>query len=288
MSDQRIIKSPLNYIGGKYKLLPQILPLMPDNIKVFVDLFGGGFNVGINVNSQRVIYNDIVYQVTQLMKKLSETSEKEVLAHIRSRIDEFKLSKTNAEGFYKFRELYNKNPLPLDLYVLVCFSFNHQIRFNNNMQYNNPFGKDRSSFSKSLEEKLLSFIKRLHGINADFYSLDFTEFDYSHLTTEDLVYCDPPYLISTAAYNDGKRGFKGWNEELEIALLTKLDDLNEKGVRFALSNVLEHKGKTNRILEKWSSKYTIHNISHDYSNSNYQTKNRDKESTKEILVTNFS
>ena len=103
-----------------------------------------------------------------------------------------------------------------------------------------------------------------------------------------MVYCDPPYLISTAAYNDGKRGFKGWNEELEIALLTKLDDLNEKGVRFALSNVLEHKGKTNRILEKWSSKYTIHNISHDYSNSNYQTKNRDKESTKEILVTNFS
>ena len=190
------------------------------------------------------------------------------------------------KGFINL-ELYNKNPLPLDLYVIVCFSFNHQIRFNNNMQYNNPFGKDRSSFSKSLEEKLLSFIKRLHGINADFYSLDFTEFDYSHLTTEDLVYCDPPYLISTAAYNDGKRGFKGWNEELEIALLTKLDDLNEKGVRFALSNVLEHKGKTNRILEKWIVKYKVHHISHNYSNSNYQTKNRDRESTKEILVTNY-
>ena len=51
MSVQAIIKSPLNYIGGKYKLLPQILPLMPDNIKVFVDLFGGGFNVGINIDS---------------------------------------------------------------------------------------------------------------------------------------------------------------------------------------------------------------------------------------------
>ena len=82
MSVQAIIKSPLNYIGGKYKLLPQILPLMPDNIKVFVDLFGGGFNVGINIDSERVIYNDIVYQVSQLMKKLSETSDKEVLAHI--------------------------------------------------------------------------------------------------------------------------------------------------------------------------------------------------------------
>ena len=34
-----------------------------------------------------------------------------------------------------------------------------------------------------------------------FLSLDFTEFDYSQLTTEDLVIL---YLISTAAYNDGE------------------------------------------------------------------------------------
>ena len=287
MSDKPIIKSPLNYIGGKYKLLPQLLPLMPDDIKVFVDLFGGGFNVGINVNSERVIYNDIVYQVADLMKKLSETNNEQIISHIRNRIDEFSLSKTNADGFYRFRDLYNKEPMSLDLYVLVCFSFNHQIRFNNNMQYNNPFGKNRSSFSKSLETKLGVFVQRLQSLNTDFCSLDFTEFDYEQLTAEDLVYCDPPYLISTAAYNDGKRGFKGWNEELEIALLNRLDELNEKGVRFALSNVLEHKGKTNRILEKWSAKYTVHNISHDYSNSNYQTKNRDRDSTKEILVTNY-
>lgn len=36
------IKSPLNYTGGKFKLLPQILPLMPDDIENFVDLFCGG------------------------------------------------------------------------------------------------------------------------------------------------------------------------------------------------------------------------------------------------------
>ena len=36
------IKSPLNYTGGKYKLLPQILPLFPNEIDTFIDLFGGG------------------------------------------------------------------------------------------------------------------------------------------------------------------------------------------------------------------------------------------------------
>lgn len=35
------IKSPLNYTGGKYKLLPQIIPMLPSNINTFVDLFGG-------------------------------------------------------------------------------------------------------------------------------------------------------------------------------------------------------------------------------------------------------
>lgn len=34
-------KNPFNYIGAKYRLLPQLLPLFPPNITTFVDLFGG-------------------------------------------------------------------------------------------------------------------------------------------------------------------------------------------------------------------------------------------------------
>ena len=58
MNKNNYIKSPLNYTGGKYKLLKQIIPLLPDNINTFVDLFGGGFNVGINVKANKIIYND--------------------------------------------------------------------------------------------------------------------------------------------------------------------------------------------------------------------------------------
>lgn len=62
------IKSPLNYTGGKYKLLPQILPLFPKEINTFYDLFGGGFNVGINANAHKVIYNDINSYVVNLLQ----------------------------------------------------------------------------------------------------------------------------------------------------------------------------------------------------------------------------
>ena len=56
---EQLIKSPLNYTGGKFKLLPQILPLLPDDIGTFVDLFCGGGNVGVNIRAEKIICNDI-------------------------------------------------------------------------------------------------------------------------------------------------------------------------------------------------------------------------------------
>lgn len=64
MDGNKLIKSPLNYTGGKYKLLPQLLPiiLLPphkNEINTFVDLFTGGGNVVANVNAKKRIANDI-------------------------------------------------------------------------------------------------------------------------------------------------------------------------------------------------------------------------------------
>ena len=42
---RELIQSPLNYTGGKFKLLPQILPHFPQDIDCFVDLFCGGGNL---------------------------------------------------------------------------------------------------------------------------------------------------------------------------------------------------------------------------------------------------
>ena len=69
---EKYIKSPLNYVGGKYKLLKEILPLFPNDIDVFVDLFGGGFNVGINTTANKVVYNDLENHVVELLKYLKD------------------------------------------------------------------------------------------------------------------------------------------------------------------------------------------------------------------------
>lgn len=286
----KYIKSPLNYIGGKTKILKHILPLFPENIDNFVDLFAGGCNVGINVNAKKVHFVDNLTYLIEMFKELKENELQITLDYIENRIFDLELTQQNTEGYLKLREEYNKDKNPLDLFVLIAFSFNHQIRFNNKHEFNNPFGKDRSSYNNVMKQNLINFIEKLKNINAKFYNISFEDFNFSALKSNDFVYCDPPYLITTGTYNDGKRGFKGWSENEELMLLSKLDLLNKKNIKFGLSNVIEHKGKSNVLLKDWLEKnnnYKINYIDFNYSNSNYQTLDRDKNSSIEVLITNY-
>ena len=220
-----LIKSPLNYVGGKYKLLGDILPLFPEKVNTFVDLFGGGGNVSVNANSNNFIYNDIETHVTDLLQHLHATDVNETVTAIDKLIEKFDLSKTNAEGYNALRDYYNQDPNdPMVFYTLVCYAFNNQIRFNKNGQYNMPFGKNRSSFNDTLRAKFVAFVEALHNKDCTFSNKDFRDFDFSSLGTDDFVYADPPYFNSVAAYNENG----GWTEEHEKALLSILDDLDNK------------------------------------------------------------
>lgn len=288
--ESKILKSPLNYIGGKYKLLPQILPLFPKNINTFIDLFAGGCNVGINVQANKIIFNDNLIFLVDMYNSILNESLDITLNHIEERINYFKLDLTNNEGYIDLRNEYNKNKIPLDLFVLIAYSFNHQIRFNSKHEYNNPFGKNRSSFNENMKSNLIKFILKLKDSNCEFTKFNFNEIDIVSLKADDFVYCDPPYLITTGSYNDGKRGFKGWGVKEEMELLFLLDSLNSKGIKFALSNVLYHKGKSNDLLLDWinnNNRLNVHYLNFSYSNSNYQTLVRDKDSSVEVLITNY-
>lgn len=281
---ERFIASPLNYIGGKYKILDQLFLHFPKEINTFVDLFAGGFNVGINIEANKIIANDLNTYVIEMLQFFTETPIEKILEDIYSVIDKYELSKTNKEGFLSLREDYNKNQNPLMLYVLICYSFNYQLRFNNNRKYNNPFGKNRSQFSEKLRNKLIKFVGRLKEKNIDFYSKDFEQVLNLQLSPGDFVYCDPPYLITTGSYNDGNRGFKDWTQSEEKTLYKVLDQLHEKGVKFACSNVLSHKGRKNDTLTEWSKKYKVIHLNRNYSNSSHNTS---KGKSEEVLIVNY-
>lgn len=280
------IKSPMNYIGNKYRILPQIQRWFPKDINTMVDIFSGGCDVIINTMANKKIANDINYYVIQIFQEFQKRSPEEIIQYIDNTIEKWQLSKTNKQGYEDFRNYYNANPQPLDLYVLMCYSFNYQFRFNSKHEYNNPFGKDRSSFNERMRENLRRLLHNLEDI--EFVSKDFAEFDYEILKEGDFIYADPPYLITCGSYNDGKRGFKGWNSEDDTKLFEILDCLNDRGVKFALSNVAEHKGLKNEKMIDWQETggYQLHNVMFDYNNCNYQANNKHNK-TVEVLITNY-
>lgn len=277
------VKSPLNYTGGKYKLLPQLLELFPKQVNTFVDLFAGGGNVSVNVKAEKVVFNDLMWQVPEMLQEFKKIGVEESLRKIDGYISSYDLSKENKEGYLALRELYNKGKSdPLMLYTLICYSFNNQIRFNNKGAYNMPFGKDRSSFNPTLREKFIIFVQRLQSMEIQFSSKDFRELDLDTLGENDFVYCDPPYLITVASYNENG----GWGEQAERDLLAKLDTLDKAGVKFGLSNVFESKGKENIILKEWARGYTVHYLDHTYSNCSYHKKDKQSKDI-EVFITNY-
>lgn len=281
-----MIKSPMNYIGNKYRIIQQIENLFPKEINKMVDLFCGGCDVTINTTSPVKYANDINYHVIGIFEEMQKHSVDYILEYIDTTIKDWKLSKTNEEGYKNFRKYYNETKKPLDLYILMCYSFNYQFRFNSKHEYNNPFGRNRSSFNGRMKNNLTLLIPRIKDV---IYSKKkFQDFDFSVLEKDDFLYADPPYLITTGSYNDGKRGFTGWGEKEEKDLYEILDMLNDRGVKFALSNVSEHKGLKNNILTDWqlSRGYNLHYIDFNYNNSNYHAKNTDKK-TNEVLITNY-
>ncbi len=260
------IKSPLNYTGSKYKLLSQLMPLFPKNISTFVDLFTGGGTVALNVNSQKTYAIDNNYSVIKLLSLFQKLSFDELVEKVKELEKYYGLSRDNKLGYLKLRDYYNSYQDPIALFTLICYSFNNMTRFNSKGQYNVPFGK--RIFNENIRKNLKETISAIQSKEIIFAFSDYKEaFNLvdSQLDENSFVYCDPPYLITDAAYNSH------WDKQEFTKLLILLDQLNERGIKWGLSEVIFHKGKENDVLREWMDKYKVHYINSDYSNCNYQT-----------------
>lgn len=305
--EKKVIPSALNYTGGKYKLLPQILPLFPKNIDQAIDIFCGGCNVGINLNCNKVLFNDTNEYLIRLLNTLKNMDKEEIFSTIKDIINTYNLSLVSENGYKFYRcnssdglASYNKagyNLLRKDfnqkdekdgryylmLYVLIVYSFNNQLRFNRKGDFNLPVGK--RDFNSKMQEKLLNFVDRLKAGDYKFTNKSFVDIPVDELTENSFIYADPPYLITCATYNEQE----GWTEKDERNLLSYLDMLNQRGIRFALSNVLENKGNHNRILEEWLNQrptYQVIDLDYNYNNSNYHC-NKSNKYTREVLIINY-
>ena len=186
------------------------------------------------------------------------------------------LKKADKKSYLAFRDNYNTcEKKPLDLFILHMYSFQNLIRFNNKLEFNAPVGN--ASYNDKIKSRIKNFSPKAPKVImkcGSYENLNFTEYDKGTV-----FYFDPPYLITTAEYNDGKRGIEGWNADSEAKLLYFLQKLDEKGYYFMLNNVLEHQGKTNNLLKEWISTHKYNMIEIGKTGVRYPRT--------EVLVKNF-
>ena len=303
----RLVASPLNYTGGKFRILPQLIEAFPAEIDTFVDLFCGGGNVGVNMRANHVVMCDSNPQLIDLLRTMRNMEPTEFVAGIDALIAEFGLSESekngydfygcessaglaevNKDGYARLKRRYaellvGSNEKSLALYALVVYAFNNQMRFNRKGEFNLPTGK--RDFNAKMRRKVMEFSEAIKADNISLRRMDFKELDVAALGPKDIVYADPPYLVTCASYNESG----GWTEDNERDLLSLLDRIDKAGSRFALSNVTESKGCRNEILHDWllrnSDRYRVISVQSDYSNSNYQRKLSGD--SNEVLVVNY-
>jgi len=247
-------ESPLNYIGSKSKLISNLEKFYPKDSKSFIDIFGGGFNVGINVESKKIIYNDLNHFVTNLIESFRCNDTYQYILFIKKNIRKFKLKSKDNTSYLKIRDFYNSLPSykrdPRLLYTLILYGFNQQIRFNGSHNFNNPVGM--RWFNDKVLEKMISFSRVIKEKKIDIESRNYTDF-LEKISHDTFVYMDPPYRLTTGSYNDGKRGFENWDIESEKKMFDFADKLTERSICFMISYVAGHKGKVNNELIRWVS-----------------------------------
>lgn len=307
------MKTPLNYTGNKSRLISQFKNYFPNNIGVFVDLFCGGATVGLSVDAKKVIFIDNNINVINLLKHLSKCNFNKFLSRLENLIEKYSLSYSAKYGYKKYRigiekrdnnglKEYNKQGYlqlrsdynlikdksseeALDLlYLLIVYSFNNDMRFNRNGEFNLPIGK--TDLNKRNIEKIEAYIEKVNKINCVFICGDFRDKKVQEiLMKSDFVYADPPYLIGDAVYNETSN----WTEETERELINLLENLDRNNKKFALSNVLTKTGAKNKPLSDWLFRridLQLIYINYHYRSASYNKIDRNA-NEKEVLITNF-
>ena len=283
--------------------MPQLLSLFPTNIDTYIEPFFGGGSSMMNVAASNYSMNDIDNNVVALHNFLLSFSNKKekFFKELFSMINRYGFScsylkdvipqdlkkkypktyyaKFNKAQYKHLKDDFNREGKTdyLKLYLLLIYGFNHMIRFNSSGDFNLPVGN--VDFNKNVYEALNNYFDITSRRVINVCSLDFEQFlRAKRISNNDFVYLDPPYLISLSEYN------KLWGVEDEQRLYNLLDSLNEKGIKFGITNLLKHKGKTNELFQKFSSRYKSVIIKSNYISFNDNTI---KDESVELFVFNY-
>ncbi len=184
----------LKWAGGKFRLIDDIKKVLPKG-ECLVEPFIGGGSLFLNTDFERYFLADVnqdlinLYNIVKNDLESFLVSVEDLLFHPRA----------NSKDFYlACREQFNKTEDPFEKSVLFLYlnryGYNGLCRYNNNGEFNVPFGSYKKIYFP--EKELVYFSEK--SKQAEFFCGDFREV-FNRVHSEEIFlqntvfYCDPPY-----------------------------------------------------------------------------------------------
>ena len=230
----RLISPFLKWVGGKRQLMPTIKERIPKNYTSYYEPFIGGGAVLFSIQPKKAVINDFNEELINVYQTIKEKPEE--------LIEDLKTHKNESDYFYNLRafdrkEIF-KNLSSIEKASRIIYlnktCYNGLYRVNNSGEFNSPFGRYKNpNIINATTIKAVSKYLNINDItilNGDF------EEAVKGVKKGAFVYFDPPYHPVSRSSNFTGYIQGGFNIEEQIRLKKLCDKLDQKRIKFLLSN----------------------------------------------------
>lgn len=230
-------KAIFKWAGGKRRLLPDILSILPKTIDTYYEpMVGGGavfFKLASTARFKRAVLCDINKELMNAYTVIRNNLE-DMLPQLQKLEKKYFYAKERKEYYYKVREHEPENHIQsaARFIFLNKTCFNGLYRVNKAGTFNVPFGKHAQNITICDVDRLQRASKILQ--KAELVCADFVDV-LELMTPKDAAYIDPPYLkcAKTSFTNYTQDGFS-YNDHVRLAKVVQ--KLAKKKIRLVISN----------------------------------------------------
>ena len=225
----------VKWVGGKRQLLPEIRKYIPKKISTYYEPFVGGGAVFLDLQPPKAVVNDVNSELINLYQTVKDDVE--------SLIKDLGKHKNESEYYYYVRS-WDRNPRYYQglsdverasrILFLNKTCYNGLFRVNQAGQFNTPFGRYKDPNIQNANT-LRAVSRYFNKSNIRFLNTDFEQ-AIKWCRKGSFVYFDPPYDPVSDSANFTGYSSGGFDRKEQIRLKELCDKLNNRGVKFLLSN----------------------------------------------------
>ena len=279
MARKNPLVSPiLKWVGGKRQLLDSIEPLIP-KCSTFYEPFIGGGAVLFSRQPDKAVINDLKPELINVYLPI-KNEPKALIEKLKEYRDN-----SSEEYFYSIRALDRdkevfENMMNVERAARIIYlnktCYNGLFRVNSSGEFNSPWGRYKNP-NITNETTINALHTYFNKANITIKCGDYRE-ALKGIRKGAFIYFDPPYMpiSSSASFTGYTAG--GFGEQEQIALKEQCDALNEKGIKFLVSN------SSCPFIEELYKDYIVEHVNAKRAiNANPQKRGE----IKEVLIRNY-